>query len=115
MNMLKSLFSTPNFRNVDAAEANRMLNADNPPFLLDVRSDPEYRQAHIQGAQLIPLGNLAQQIADLPKDRAILVVCRSGGRSSTAARELAAAGYDVINMRGGMIDWQGAGLPIRKG
>lgn len=115
MNMLKSLFSTPNFRNVDAAEANQMLSGEKSPFLLDVRSDPEFRQAHIQGAQLIPLGNLAQKMADLPKDRVILVVCRSGGRSSAAARELAAAGYDVINMRGGMDEWQGAGLPIRKG
>jgi rhodanese-related sulfurtransferase len=54
-------------------------------------------------------------MGDLPKDRVILVVCRSGGRSSAAARELSAAGYEVINMRGGMIDWQSAGLPIRKG
>lgn len=116
MNMLKALFSSaPSFLNVDAAEANQMLNSKTPPFLLDVRSEPEFRQARIQGAKLIPLDNLARQMGDLPKDRVILVVCRSGGRSSAAARELAAAGYEVVNLRGGMNDWQGAGLPIRKG
>ncbi len=115
MNMLKSLFNAPNFRNVDVAEANQMLSSSKPPFLLDVRTSAEFKEMHIQGAKLIPLDNLMQRMGDLPKERAILVVCRSGGRSSTAARELAAVGYDVINMRGGMIQWQGAGLPIRKG
>jgi rhodanese-related sulfurtransferase len=80
-----------------------------------VRSDAEFKQMRIQGAKLIPLDHLVQRMGDLPKDRVILVVCRSGGRSSAAARELSAAGYEVINMRGGMIDWQSAGLPIRKG
>lgn len=115
MNMFKSLFSAPNFRNVDVAEASQMLNSNKPPFLLDVRTDAEFRQMHIQGTKLIPLDSLAQRIGDLPKDRVILVVCRSGARSSSAARDLATAGYEVVNMRGGMIDWQSAGLPIRKG
>jgi rhodanese-related sulfurtransferase len=54
-------------------------------------------------------------VNELPKDRPILCICRSGSRSSMATRQLAGAGFEAINLSGGMIGWQGAGFPIKRG
>jgi rhodanese-related sulfurtransferase len=64
---------------------------------------------------LIPLGELSLRMKELPRNREIVCVCHSGNRSYTAARQLSAAGYKVSNLRGGMIAWGRAGLPINKG
>ena len=56
--------------------------------LLDVREDDEWAAGHIAGAQHIPLGQLATRLAELPRDRAIVSVCRTGGRSEAATRGL---------------------------
>jgi rhodanese-related sulfurtransferase len=52
---------------------------------------------------------------ELPREREIVCVCRSGNRSSSAARQLSAAGFKAANLRGGMIAWRRAGLPVKKG
>ncbi|HEX7975958.1 MAG TPA: rhodanese-like domain-containing protein, partial [Anaerolineales bacterium] len=83
-------------------------------YILDVRQPEEYREGHIAGAKLIPLGELGRRMQDLPRSREIVCVCHSGSRSSAAARQLAAAGYQVANLRGGMIAWNRAGLPVKK-
>lgn len=70
---------------------------------------------HINGAKLIPLGELRNRMKELPKDQEIICVCQSGSRSSSAARQLAEAGYQVINLNGGMSSWMRAGLPVKKG
>jgi rhodanese-related sulfurtransferase len=85
------------------------------PYLLDVRQPEEFREGHIAGARLVPLGTLAQRMKDLPRNREIICICHSGNRSSSAARQLAAAGYQVSNLRGGMSAWSRAGLPVKKG
>lgn len=77
------------------------------PYILDVRSLGEYRQGHIPGAQLIPLGDLPNRLHELPPDRPIVTVCRSGSRSMAAARQLVKAGYTVHNLSGGMMQWSG--------
>ena len=85
-------------------------------LILDVREPAEYAEAHIAGSKLIPLGQLAYRIADLPRDRPIVAVCRSGNRSGVALSLLKRAGYsNVLNMRGGMIAWARSGLPIKRG
>jgi rhodanese-related sulfurtransferase len=86
-----------------------------PPFLLDVRQPEEYREGHIAGAKLMPLGELGRRMKELPKNREIICVCHSGNRSSSAARQLKKAGYSVSNLRGGMIAWQRAGMPVKRG
>jgi len=92
------------------------LAAQHPkPYLLDVRTAAEYKQGHIQGAELIPLDDLDTKIARLPKGREIICVCASGSRSSAAARRLTAQGYKVSNMKGGMSRWVRAGLPVKAG
>ena len=85
------------------------------PLVLDVRQPAEYKSGHIAGTKLIPLHELQDKITQLPKDRPIIAVCRSGSRSGRAARILTEAGYEVENLRGGMIAWEMAGFPVKKG
>lgn len=85
------------------------------PYVLDVRTPAEYKQGHIQGAELIPLEDLDIKITRLPKGREIICVCASGSRSGAAARRLNAQGYKASNMKGGMSRWVRAGLPVKAG
>ena len=114
LKFLKSLFAS-GVAGIEASEANRLLRGNRPPYILDVREPSEFRAGHIDGATLIPLNSLANRIQQIPKDREILCVCQSGMRSSSAARQLAAAGYRVMNLRGGMSAWSAAQLPVRRG
>jgi rhodanese-related sulfurtransferase len=115
MDLFSQLFSQSSTHQLDAVQASARLGQSPRPFLLDVRQPDEYRQGHISGAELIPLGELGQKIKRIPKDREVICVCHSGSRSIAAARQLAAAGYTVSNLRGGMIGWERAGLPVKKG
>ncbi|HEV2250015.1 MAG TPA: rhodanese-like domain-containing protein [Candidatus Limnocylindria bacterium] len=80
--------------------------------LLDVREPDEWRAGHIAGSQHIPLGELRARVAEVPKDTAILTVCRHGNRSDAAARGLRTLGYTVENLDGGVTAWKQAGLPL---
>lgn len=113
MNILKSMF-TP-MPSLNASDAQARLKGANPLYVLDVREYDEYTSGHIPQAKAIPLGQLTERMSELPKDREILVVCRSGARSGMATRQLLAAGYHAINLDGGMISWQRQNLPIKKG
>jgi len=81
--------------------------------LIDVRRPDEYtgELGHAPGANLIVLDNLPQQITELPKDRSIVFICRSGSRSASAAAFAKENGFDqVFNMKGGMLLWNELGL-----
>jgi rhodanese-related sulfurtransferase len=80
--------------------------------LLDVREDDEWQAGHIAGSQHIPLAELAARLGDVPKDRTVLAICRSGSRSDAAARGLRTLGYTVENLEGGVTAWKRAGLPL---
>src|SRR6266540_7529153 len=80
--------------------------------LLDVRENDEWQAGHIAGSQHIPLGELRARLTDVPKDRTVLAVCRSGSRSDAAARGLRTLGYTAENLDGGLMAWVRAGLPI---
>lgn len=82
-----------------------------PPLVVDVREPREYRQGHVPGALLAPLPALLAGPGDLPRDRPIILVCRSGRRSARAAAHLHAHGYaDVSILQGGMLAWEAAAL-----
>lgn len=100
---------------ISAQEVQTMLKSENKPFLLDVRQPDEFKEARIPEAKLIPLGELAARHAELPRDREIICVCRSGARSSSAAAQLARLGFTVKNLNGGLISWMQAGLPVKRG
>ena len=84
--------------------------------LVDVREPHEWEAGHAPGAIHIPLGDLPARMGDLPEtDDAVAIVCRSGGRSARAVQWLAAQGYDVVNVEGGMLEWQRAGKQLTAG
>jgi rhodanese-related sulfurtransferase len=80
--------------------------------LLDVREPDEFDAGHAPRASSIPLGALEQRVGELPRDAMIVCVCRSGHRSATAARALSSAGFDAVNLTGGMYAWAADGLPV---
>jgi rhodanese-related sulfurtransferase len=79
--------------------------------VLDVREPAEWAHGHIEGAQHVPLMELPQRLADLPQGQT-LVVCKVGGRSAQAVGYLLEQGYDVVNLDGGMLEWEAAGRPM---
>jgi rhodanese-related sulfurtransferase len=79
--------------------------------VLDVREEIEWVHGHIDGAVHIPLSTLPERVSDVP-DGQVLVVCKIGGRSARAVAYLAHAGYDAVNLDGGMLDWEAAGRPM---
>jgi rhodanese-related sulfurtransferase len=78
-------------------------------WLLDVREDDEWAAGHVPGATHIPLGQLGTRTGELPPDDTIYVICRSGMRSARAAQALSGAGWQAINVAGGMQEWAEAG------
>jgi rhodanese-related sulfurtransferase len=84
-------------------------------FWLDVREQSEYDAGHIPGITLIPTGQVPNRLSDIPKDKPVIVTCRSGNRSSQITQYLKEQGYtNVHNMEGGINAWQQAGYPVEK-
>ena len=109
--------SSPGLQSVDVAEADRRLREDPArPVLLDVREQNEFVEVRAPGALLLPTSSLAARIGEIPTDRPLLVVCRTGVRSAAVTGYLARTGRsDVFNVTGGMEAWERAGLPVRHG
>jgi len=102
---------------VDHAYAHWKAGERSPvPFIfIDVRTPEEYGEAHIDGAKLIPLQDLEQHLADVPKDKQVYLYCRSGKRSVVASTILAKAGFtNIENIEGGITAWKDAGYPVMK-
>ncbi|MFN7210397.1 MAG: rhodanese-like domain-containing protein [Aggregatilineales bacterium] len=85
-----------------------------PHLLLDVRTVGEFQSGHLAGAVNIPVEQLAQRLAEVPRDLPIVLYCRSGNRSAAAARLLRSAGYESVYDLGGIIRWQAQGYPIQR-
>ncbi len=101
---------------VDANHFENAIHANNVQ-LLDVRSANEYAEGHIaHAANIDALQNdfLAKAQRSLSKKKPAYVYCRSGKRSMMAANKLAKAGYKVINLRGGIMEWTDAGKPVNR-
>lgn len=82
-------------------------------LLLDVRTPEEFASGHIAGAVNIPLQELPQRLGEVPQDRTVVLYCRSGNRSAQAASILESAGYSgLYDIAGGVLAWQGSGLPL---
>ncbi|WP_019009914.1 rhodanese-like domain-containing protein [Deinococcus aquatilis] len=85
-------------------------------LLVDVREQNEYDEVHAEGATLIPLSEFETRFSELPKDRPLVMICRSGARSDRAGQFLLQNGYtDVTNLKGGTMAWANEGLPTVKG
>lgn len=86
-------------------------------FVVDVRAADDFAKGHVLGAMNLPGDNLRKQLGALEKykNRPIIVSCRSGARSSHACRTLRQAGFPrVYNLRGGILAWQNANLPLTR-
>lgn len=84
-------------------------------FLLDVREPDEYAAARVSSAVLIPLADVAARLSEIPKDRDVIVMCRSGRRSGEAQKLLMQHGYTrVANLEGGILAWEDAGLDVER-
>jgi sulfur dioxygenase len=100
-------------------EVQAQLSSANPPLLIDVRQPDEYsgELGHIPGSRLIPLRELAPRVEEIAahKTKEVVCICRAGVRSTTAAALLRGLGFERIwNMKGGMLDWNEAGLPVER-
>jgi phage shock protein E len=99
---------------ISAAEAAAKREAG--AFILDVRSQDEWNEYHIPGSTLIPLDQLEARLNEVPKNKEVVVVCRSGNRSKPGRDALKAAGFtQVTSMAGGLNEWKAAGLPTVAG
>jgi rhodanese-related sulfurtransferase len=83
--------------------------------VFDVRQPHEYDDTHVPGAVLVPLAEVPDRVAEFPTDRPFYVICRSGGRSHTAAHFLLEHGRDATNVAGGTLAWVAAGKPTVTG
>lgn len=103
-------------KDVDCAASLQLINHKNA-FILDVREESEFKSGHLLNSKLIPLGKLRERIGELERYREhpILVVCRSGQRSAAACTVLGKSGFgQAYNLKGGVLAWQKAGLPLEK-
>jgi rhodanese-related sulfurtransferase len=97
--------------NVNISEAAALRDAG--AFMLDVREPFEWDEYHMPGATLIPLGALPARLNEVPRDKPVVVVCRSGNRSEVGRDILLRAGFTAVtSMDGGMRAWRNAGLPV---
>ena len=96
--------------------AQALAKRDAGAFFLDVREPAEWNQAHIPGSTLIPLGELEKRVNEVPHDKAVVVVCRSGTRSKAGRDILKTAGFTQVTcLNGGLNAWQAAGYPTVTG
>lgn len=103
-------------RNLSPQEASAMVEQRGDLFLLDVRTPGEYQQARLDGARLIPIDQFVKRLAEVPRDRPVLVYCAVGSRSAQVVNYLARQGYpEIYNLYGGIYAWAQQGLPILQG
>lgn len=84
-----------------------LLDANEDLNVIDVREDFEVEQGVVPGAVHMPLGQIPERTAELDTAKSYIIVCRSGGRSANACEYLAAQGFDVTNLEGGMLAYDG--------
>jgi len=98
----------------EVSVADAAAKRDAGAFILDVRTTEEWNEFHVPGSTLIPIDQLPNRVAEVPKDQEVVVVCRSGNRSATGRDVLLKAGYpQVTSLAGGLKSWRDAGKPVQ--
>ena len=115
--LIWNLIADPGGKNaVDPLAATAMINHDDA-VVLDVRSMKEFQDGHIVNSINIPLNGLGNNLKQMEKhrDKPVVIVCRSGSRSGSACSVLRKNGFEnVKNLRGGMLAWENANLPVKR-
>lgn len=101
-------------KDVSVLEAQQLVEQSGA-VLLDVREDFEWLDARAPGALHISMGRLSTSTDQLPTSGQIACICAHGNRSAVVAEALVGAGYDAVNIAGGMAAWEAAGLPVERG
>ena len=110
--MSQSLTQKSEYGDVTVERASDLMDSKPELVVLDVRTQEEYDDEHIEGAILIPVQELEERIDELSKDDELLVYCRTGNRSGTAVSILQGNGFQKIyHMAGGITAWKAAGYP----
>jgi rhodanese-related sulfurtransferase len=105
----------PTVDEADVTATTAALRDDPEAILVDVREPEEWRAGHVAGARHIPMSQLPAELASLPREAPIYLICRSGARSHRAAAYMLTAGFEhPRNVKGGMIAWERAGFPIER-
>ncbi|MDV6376549.1 rhodanese-like domain-containing protein [Deinococcus arenicola] len=104
--------ASSSFPTVTVGELKTVL--DSGAYLLDVRTPAEFAEGHIASAINLPLDQVEARANEVPADRPVYVICRSGNRSAQASAILSKVGRDVRNVGGGMNDWITAGYPVTR-
>jgi len=101
---------------VEVQQAAELQGDDGGALIIDVREPNEYAQIRAKGSVLLPLGQLNGGVKRLPRDRELLMMCRTGVRSQNATQFLQAQGFEnVTNISGGVMAWRNANLPTTSG
>lgn len=106
---------TPHAEGYRDVDVSAVAGVRNEVRLVDVREPSELEGilGHIAGAELVPLSTVEEAAGRWPREAELVMVCRSGARSGRAAAQLARRGFPrVMNLRGGMLAWNEAGLPV---
>ena len=91
----------------------RQQKGDEAAYVLDVRSPEEYASGHVPGAVNIPYDQLASRISEVPKDKDVVLYCKSGRRAGIAAETLAGQGYTRLqHLEGDIVAWVDKGRPV---
>ncbi len=98
---------------VSPAEAVELVRAG--AILLDVREQDEWDDGHAPQARHLAMSELNARVGELPRDVQLVCVCAVGARSGMVADALNQAGWQAVNLAGGMQAWQAAGLPVVDG
>ena len=105
------LFPLKHLRVVEFEDA--VAEAGDRALLIDVREPDEYARGHLPDSRLLPLRDLVGAVEDLPRDRPVYLVSRSGRRSTRAMRLLVDIGFEeVFNLKGGVLSWMARGRPL---
>jgi hydroxyacylglutathione hydrolase len=100
-------------RRVSSDEARAILSERHQPLVLDVRTPREWESGHIEPSVNIPLNHLIERMAEVPRNRKIIVLCEGGYRSSIAASLLQQHNFtDLVELAGGIAGWEAAQMPL---
>lgn len=103
----------PEVETVEVTEVQRLQSEG--AVLVDVREPHEWAGGHVKGAKHIPLRSLDRELSRFRKDRQVLFICHSGRRAARATDLASRSGLNAANVRGGMIQWHRAHLPLKNG
>lgn len=116
--LTSGITSKASYDTISVSEAKGLIENNTNLFILDVRTESEYEEGHIQSAYLIPHSDIRDRQEELPanKSQTILVYCRSGTRSATASSTLESLNFtQIYNMEGGFMEWKNSGYFFETG